>query len=125
MTTSNSKVTISDAAKLWIARCELEQLERATLHSYRGHVKNHIEPKMGHLLLTQLSAVDVREFLDAMLRDSTRPMAKKCLTTLRSIISTAQERGIVQHNVARDVKLRAPSGMALIACFRPRRKSRH
>lgn len=106
MTTSNSNVTISDAAKLWIARCELEQLERATLHSYRGHVKNHIEPKMGHLLLTQLSAVDVRDFLDAMLRDSTRPMAKKCLTTLRSIISTAQERGIVQHNVARDVKLR-------------------
>ena len=106
MTTSANTVTISDAAKLWIARCELEQLERATLHSYRGHVKNHIEPKMGHLLLTQLSAVDVRDFLDAMLRDSTRPMAKKCLTTLRSIISIAQERGIVQHNVARDVKLR-------------------
>lgn len=106
MTTLADQVTISDAAKLWIARCELEQLERATLHSYRGHVKNHIEPKMGHLLLSQLSAVDVRDFLDAMLRDSTRAMAKKCLTTLRSIISAAQERGLVQHNVARDVKLR-------------------
>ena len=106
MTTPVDQVTISDAAKLWIARCELEQLERATLHSYRGHVKNHIEPKMGHLLLNQLSAVDVRDFLDAMLRDSTRAMAKKCLTTLRSIISAAQERGLVQHNVARDVKLR-------------------
>ncbi len=33
-------------------------------------------------------------------------MTKKCLTTLRSIISCAQERGLVQHNVARDVKLR-------------------
>jgi integrase len=87
-------------------RCELEQLERATLHSYRGHVKNHIEPKIGHLLLRELSAPDVREFLDAMLQDSTRAMAKKCLTTLRSIISAAQERGLVQHNVARDVKLR-------------------
>lgn len=106
MTTPADQVTISDAAKLWIARCELEQLERATLHSYRGHVKNHIEPKMGHLLLTELSAVHVRDFLDAMLRDSTRAMAKKCLTTLRSIISAAQERGLVQHNVARDVKLR-------------------
>lgn len=106
MTTPANTVTISDAAKLWIARCELEQLERATLHSYRGHVKNHIEPKMGHLLLENLSAVHVRDFLDAMLRDSTRAMAKKCLTTLRSIISAAQERGLVQHNVARDVKLR-------------------
>ena len=106
MTTPAEQVTIRDAAKLWIARCELEQLERATLHSYRGHVKNHIEPKMGHLLLTQLSPVHVRDFLDAMLRDSTRAMAKKCLTTLRSIISAAQERGLVQHKVARDVKLR-------------------
>lgn len=106
MTTPTDQVTISDAAKLWIARCELEQLERATLHSYRGHVKNHIEPKIGYLVLTELSAVHVRDFLDAMLRDSTRAMAKKCLTTLRSIISAAQERGLVQHNVARDVKLR-------------------
>ncbi|NTZ42142.1 site-specific integrase [Altererythrobacter sp. SALINAS58] len=106
MITPEDIITISDAAKIWMARCELEKLERATLHSYRGHVKNHIEPKIGHLLLTGLSAVDVRDFLDAMLRDSTRAMAKKCLTTLRSIISAAQERGLVQHNMARDVKLR-------------------
>lgn len=98
--------TISEAARMWLKRCELEQLERATLHSYRGHVKNHIEPKIGHLLLAELSAVNVRDFLDHMLRDSTRAMTKKCLTTLRSIISAAQERGQVLHNVARDVKLR-------------------
>lgn len=106
MPTPIDQVTISDAAKLWLSRCELERLERATLHSYRGHVKNHIEPKIGHLLLTELSAVHVRAFLDHMLRDSTRAMAKKCLTTLRSIISAAQEQGLVLHNVARDVKLR-------------------
>lgn len=101
-----SAINVSKAAKIWLARCELEKLERATLHSYRGHVKNHIEPKIGHLLLTDLSAVHVRDFLDRMLQDSTRAMAKKCLTTLRSIISAAQERGLVLHNVARDVKLR-------------------
>ena len=106
MTTPTDVITISEAAKIWIARCELEQLERATLHSYRGHVKNHIEPKIGDLLLKELSAVHVRDFLDAMLRDSTRAMAKKCLTSLRSIISAAQERGLVLHNVARDIKPR-------------------
>ena len=106
MTTTADQVTISDAAKIWIARCELEQLERATLHSYGGHVRNHIESKIGDLLLAEFSAVHVRDFLDAMLRDSTRAVAKKCLTTLRSIISAAQERGLVQHNVARDVTLR-------------------
>lgn len=106
MITTEDIICIKDAATHWLARCELEKLERATLHSYSGHVRNHIEPKIGHLLLKDLSAVHVREFLDCMLRDSTRAMAKKCLTTLRSIISAAQERGMVLHNVARDVKLR-------------------
>lgn len=106
MITTEDIICIKDAAKHWLARCELEKLERATLHSYRGHVKNHIEPKIGHLLLKDLSAVHVRGFLDEMLRDSTRAMAKKCLTTLRSIISAAQEQGHILHNVARDVKLR-------------------
>lgn len=106
MPTPNTNITIREAGEIWLKRCELEQLERATMHSYRGHLRNHIEPKIGHLLLTKFSAVHVRDFLDAMLRDSTRAMAKKCLTTLRSIISAAQERGLVQHNVARDVKLR-------------------
>ena len=106
MITPEDVYTITEASKMWLRRCELERLERATLHSYRGHVKNHIEPKMGHLLLGELTAVHVRDFLDRMLLDSTRAMAKKCLTTLRSIISVAQERGLVQHNVARDVKLR-------------------
>ena len=106
MITPADLYNITEAAKIWLHRCELERLERATLHSYRGHVKNHIEPKIGHLLLNDFSAVNVRAFLDDMLRDSTRAMAKKCLTTLRSIISAAQERGLVLHNVARDVKLR-------------------
>lgn len=106
MITPADLYSITEAAKMWLRRCELERLERATLHSYRGHVKNHIEPKIGHLLLNDFSAVNVRAFLDDMLRDSTRAMAKKCLTTLRSIISAAQERGLVLHNVARDVKLR-------------------
>lgn len=106
MRIENTNVTIAEAAQIWLRRCEIEQLERATMHSYRGHVRNHIEPKIGHLLLSELSAVDVREFLDSMLVDSTRAMAKKCLTTLRSIISEAQQRDLIQHNVAREVKLR-------------------
>ncbi|ASJ90941.1 hypothetical protein CBR61_08435 [Porphyrobacter sp. CACIAM 03H1] len=58
-------------------RCELEQLERTMLHSYRSHVNHHIEPKVGHPLLNDLAAVHVRDFLD-----STHAMARRCLTSL-------------------------------------------
>lgn len=101
--------TISECAKMWLRRCEVEKLERATLHSYRGHVRNHIEPKIGHLQLASLTVADVRDFLDHMLMKSTRAMAKKCLTTLRSMINAAIERGLVAHNVAREAKLRRTS----------------
>ncbi|GAM07057.1 tyrosine-type recombinase/integrase [Novosphingobium sp. MBES04] len=106
MTDTVKDWTISDCAQMWLRRCEVEQLERATMHSYRGHVRNHIEPKMGGLLLADLTVAHVRDFLDTMLIESTRAMAKKCLTTLRSIINAAIERGLVAHNVAREAKLR-------------------
>jgi integrase len=106
VTKTETNINIREAGQIWLKRCELEQLERATMHSYRGHLKNHIEPKIGHLLLNELTAADVRQFLDDMLADSTRAMAKKCLTTLRSIISASQERGHVSSNVAREIKLR-------------------
>lgn len=100
------RITINEASQIWLNRCKLEKLERATIHSYTSHVKHHIGPKLGHFMLDELTAADVRSFLDAMLADTTRSNAKKSLTSLRSIISEAQERGYVQHNVARDVKLR-------------------
>ncbi len=101
-----SPITISEACEIWLDRCHLEKLERATIHSYRSHVKHHIVPKIGAIKLAELTAADVRQFLDGILRDSTRSNAKKSLTSLRSLISESQERGFVQHNVARDVKLR-------------------
>lgn len=109
MTDTTKIWTISECAQMWLRRCEVEKLERATMHSYRGHVRNHIEPKIGELLLKDLSVADVREFLDTMLVESTRAMAKKCLTTLRSIINASIERGLVAHNVAREAKLRNTS----------------
>ncbi|WP_373489846.1 tyrosine-type recombinase/integrase [Parasphingorhabdus sp.] len=101
-----SPITISEACTIWLDRCQLEKLERATIHSYSSHVTHHIIPNIGSIKLADLTAADVRQFLDAILRDSTRSNAKKALTSLRSLISEVQERGFVQHNVARDVKLR-------------------
>lgn len=101
-----SKPTIKDAAEVWLKRCRLDGLERATLRSYEGHVRHHIEPKIGDLLLSELTPLGVQDFLDEMLETGTRAMTIKVLASLRSILSVAQSRGMVDRNVARDVKLR-------------------
>lgn len=105
----NHSPTVSDGAKIWLKRCKLEGLERATLRSYSGHVSHHIEPKIGTLLLSELTTATVREFLDEMLEQSSRAMTIKALASLRSILSEAQTRGFIEHNVAREVRLRRSS----------------
>lgn len=97
--------TISDAAKLWLKRCKALELERATLRSYEGHFRHHIEPKIGCLLLSELTRADVEDFMDDMLDSSSMAMTKKALASLRSILTHAQSRGWIEHNFARDVKL--------------------
>lgn len=98
--------TIRDAAEAWLKRCRRDDLERATLRSYSGHFKHHIEPKIGDLLVKEITTADIRDFLDDMLDTSSRAMTIKVLASLRSIISEAETHGYVDRNVAREVKLR-------------------
>src|SRR3954449_6782829 len=98
--------TVLDIANLWLRRCELEGLERATLRSYRQHVRIYIGPKLGHVPVAQLTMPMVRELIDDMLMGGSKAMAKKILGTTRAILNEAQGRGLVAMNVAREVRLR-------------------
>lgn len=98
--------TISDAAELWLERCRLDGLERATLRSYEGHFKHHIEQRIGDLLLKDLQAPDIRRYMDELLQTSSRAMTRKVLVSLRSLLSEAQSQGLIDNNPAREVKLR-------------------
>lgn len=92
--------------ELWLKRCRLNGLERATLRSYKGHFTHHIEPKIGDLLLKDFTAADVQDFLDELPGNISRSMTRKVLVSLRSILSTAQSRDLIDRNVAREIKLR-------------------
>ena len=99
--------TVHDACLSWIKTSIRNELERSTLKAYRSHVNIHIEPRIGDLLLNDLSRSDVRDFMYGMLDDGvSRAHVKKVMVSLRSILSEAVEREWVSHNVAIDVKLR-------------------
>src|SRR5688500_12473683 len=67
----STSATVSAAGTLWIATGEGAGLERATIESYRAHLRLHIEPLLGRVLLSKLSAPMVRDFEDR-LRDGGR-----------------------------------------------------
>jgi integrase len=107
-TPESASVTIATAADIWIEKGELENLERSTLRQYRNHVDLHIKPsRIGAEKLARLSTPAIEAFRDDLLKKCSRPMARKVLTSLKSILSEAQRRGLVAHNAAQPVRVDA------------------
>jgi integrase len=113
-TADSASKTIAEAGKLWLETGDKAGLERSTLAAYRQHLKLHIEPYLGNVKLSQLSAPMVREFEDKLSRGDmpegappqprTRVMVRKVRVSLSSLLSDAQERGLVSRNVVRDLR---------------------
>jgi integrase len=80
--------TVSAACEAWIKRGEVGGKERSTIRQRRQHVDLHILPLLG--AETKLSRIDVETFRDDLLSSRSRPMAKKVMTSLRSILKQAK-----------------------------------
>lgn len=113
-TADSESVTVAAAGKLWLETCEQAGLERTTVDAYRQHLRLHIEPYLGNLKLSQLSAPTVREFEDKLARGDmpegqaaqprTPAMVRKVRTSLSALLGDAQERGLVSRNVVRELR---------------------
>ncbi|SFM05409.1 tyrosine-type recombinase/integrase [Shimia aestuarii] len=102
--------TVSDACQSWLKSCERNELERSTLKAYRSHVNIHIEPRIGDLLLRELSRSNVRDFMDELLDEGvSRALTKKIMVSLRAVLTEAVEREWLSHNVGTEVKLKRSS----------------
>jgi integrase len=105
-TPESTSITVADAAKLWLERSALDNLERSTLRQYRNHVDMHIAPsRIGNEKLARLSTPAVGKFRDDLLRRGSRAMAQKVLVSLKSILGEAQRRGLVAQNAAQPVRV--------------------
>ncbi|SMX25298.1 tyrosine-type recombinase/integrase [Boseongicola aestuarii] len=99
--------SIADACDSWLKSCRRNELERSTLKAYRSHTRVHIEPRIGSLLLTELTRGVVREFLDDLQDNGvSHAQVRKIMVSLRSILSEAVEREWIATNVAVEVKVK-------------------
>jgi integrase len=131
-TADSASITVAEAGKLWLETGERAGLERSTLDAYRQHLKLHIDPYLGKVKLSQLSAPMVREFEDKLARGDmpeggvpeprSPVMVKKVRTSLSALLSDAQERGLVSRNVVRELRRGRKSGKERQAEKRPKGK---
>ena len=115
----SQSITVAEAAQLWLASADAAGLERSTREQYRRHVKLHIVPLNGAVKLSQLTVPAARAFEDRLRRDRSAAMVRKILTSLGSMLSDAQERGLVAQNVVRG-RLRRPANKPSDARIRGR-----
>lgn len=101
----SASVTVEKAGSLWIASGESAGLERSSMDQRKGHLKHHINPLIGQTLLSRLTVPAVRDFEDTMRQNGrSAAMVKKVLTSLGSILSDANERGLATRNPVRDIR---------------------
>jgi integrase len=89
-TAPSKSITVAEAAESWIGRVEAEGRERGTLAQYRQHVNLHIAPRIGRTKLANLTPAKVESFRDELLASLSRPMARKVLTSLKSLLKNAK-----------------------------------
>ncbi|SDP45912.1 Site-specific recombinase XerD [Phyllobacterium sp. YR620] len=99
----SDSATVKEAGDLWIKRSEQNGLERGTIVQYRQHLDLHINPLIGSTLLSRLTVPAVRTFEDNMIDGGrSASMVRKVLVSLGSLLSDAQERGLVVRNAVRE-----------------------
>ena len=104
-TPQGKSLTVAAAAEDWIGFVKLEGRERSTVAQYRQHVDHHIKPRIGREKLAKLTTPRINAFRDDLLANMSRAMAKKVLTSLKSLLRDAKRRGNVAQNVALDVSI--------------------
>jgi integrase len=104
-TAPSKSISVLEAAENWLKHIEREGRERATLAQYRQHVYKHINPRLGRDKLSSLTTPRINSFRDDLLAGLSRPLARKVLVSLKSLLREAQRRGDVAQNVAAGVSI--------------------
>jgi integrase len=105
-TAASKSITVAKAVDDWINESIANGLERSTVAQYQQHAK-HINARMGSLKIANLTTYRVKQFRidlttasDEFPNAMSKALARKVLTSLKSILSVAQENGRVAQNVA-------------------------
>src|SRR5262249_50138632 len=94
-TAASKSITVAEAAADWISFIGGEGRERSTIDQYRQNVRHHILPRLGAEKLARLTSPRINAFLDELIKEISRAMAKKVLGSLKAILKDAKRRGNV------------------------------
>lgn len=104
-------VTIADAADTWLTatlngRDGRAPVEEHTYDGYKGHVENHIKPRIGGTKLNRFRRAQAAAFRDELLKDElSRSLTRRIMVILGAIFDEAMSREQVASNPVRGVNV--------------------
>jgi integrase len=99
----SKSITVTQAAEDWINSVALDKREASTIAQYRQHAR-HINARVGNVKLASLTTPRLNAVRDELLNTMSAAMARKVISSLKSLLREAQRRGNVAQNVALSVK---------------------
>lgn len=103
----SASVTVSEACELWLATGRNNGLERSTLEQYEAHARLHINPFLGSVKLSRLTAPGVRALEDRLREEGrSQVLTRYVVRSLSQMLGDAMQRGLVAQNVARAHRVR-------------------
>ena len=101
---SQGKQTVKEYLSEWVENHGKANLRPSTFASYKGHIKNHIVPYIGHVQLNQLTPAMLdnmfQQLFDKGLSNSTVRYAQRILSVS---MEHARKYHYIEHNPARDI----------------------
>jgi integrase len=98
-------ITVSQAARDWLQRGTRLKLARGSMRVYDQLVRRAIEPDLGAVKLSRLTAPMVEIWAGGLLDKFSLNRARRILSTLGSVVAHAKKRGKVGANVVVDVEI--------------------
>jgi integrase len=96
----SQSITVAEAGRLWLKRCEADGLEQSTVDYYQQHLDRHIIPVIGAVKLSRLTMPMLTTFQDKLRElDRSSTMVRKVRISLGALLADAQRRGLVGQNV--------------------------
>lgn len=90
-----SDITISELLSKWLDR-KYRECEASTFRDYRSAIKTHLDPSFGSLSLSELTTIDVREWIQDQYISNKR--INNVLIPLRAIFSEAYQDELIDQN---------------------------
>jgi integrase len=83
-TPESETITVKESGDLWLKKAARDGLAPWTIYSYRRHVKNQINPRLGAMRLTELTVPVIERCCDEWRNGGKHATAKRALICLNS-----------------------------------------